>query len=424
MRPAWSVPTMTNCAGARTTTLTANRWVDVSTRAYGITIAPWNEPVFHFGEIRYNQFSIDYKPSSPHVYSYAWSNRMAGLLTRNGDETHATVGYSLRAHTGDWNGGDATAFGWSAGSPLLAWTAEPHPGGTLDARQASMLSVDAPNVQLTVLKNSEQPGRGWIARFVETEGKATEFTLSTPGLPVKTAMECDLAETDIRALTVANSAIRASILPFGHVTIRLLGGDVPGTVVQLRAHADTGERVSLNWSGPAGAMYHVYRSPDPKDPPTAYTLIARTAENRFTDDGLDPGAVYTYRVAAVSRENVQGDVSTPVEVRTRPENAEPPAPVTGLTLVRLAPDRLTVVWNKSEEADVARYLVYRGDSAGFDIASARSIAVVPRSGYFLETYPDSGLTAGTKYFYKVVAEDWAGHRQTRSPIASTVTPAR
>jgi len=48
--------------------LTANRWVDVSNHNFGVTLAPWNESTFDFGEIRYNQLSIDYTPTT-HISS-------------------------------------------------------------------------------------------------------------------------------------------------------------------------------------------------------------------------------------------------------------------------------------------------------------------------------------------------------------------
>ena len=76
-------------------------------------------------------------------------------------------------------------------------------------------------MQLTVLKNSEQPGRGWIARLVETQGKPTEFTLDAAALTIDQAHECDLVENDQQALPVAGGKVRVSIRPFGFATIRL-----------------------------------------------------------------------------------------------------------------------------------------------------------------------------------------------------------
>lgn len=74
--------------------LSANRWVDVSNNTVGVTMAVNEAPNVNFGEIRYNQFSIDYQPQSSYLYSFAYSNRMAGLLTLNADDANATLHYT------------------------------------------------------------------------------------------------------------------------------------------------------------------------------------------------------------------------------------------------------------------------------------------------------------------------------------------
>lgn len=402
--------------------LNANRWVDVSNSSFGVTIAPWNEAIFSFGEIRYNQFSINYKPKTSYLFSYAWSNRMAGLLTLNGNDCNATFRYSVRAHEGDWNSGQTTAFGWSIASPLIASTIQPNSNGALDPNQSSFLSLDASNVQLTVLKQAEQPGRGWIVRLVETEGKPTEVSLRSNLFPITDAYQCDLVENDLHKLEVTGHTITARILPYGFLTLRLVDGHPPEEMNDLRATAVSGEKTDLRWnSSGAGLRYNVFRSLDPEEPATAYSLIATTSESEFHDDGLTPGTTYYYRVAAVTRENLGGPPSAPAAVTTLTSNLEPPASVKDLSVIRLAPDRLLICWRKSPNADTARYYVYRGDRPDFRIG-ARALAVIPKSGYFLETYTDEHLQAGHKYFYKVLAEDWSGKRQQESPVASAITP--
>ena len=394
--------------------LSANRWVDVSNQDFGVTIAPWNEPVFHFGEIRYNQFSIDYKPTNSHVFSYAWSNRMAGLLTLSPDDCNATLGYSLRPHEGDWNSGAATQFGWSVASPLLARAARPNPQGTLDAKSSSFLSLDVPNVQLTTLKNSEQPGRGWIVRLVETEGKASDVVLSSKLLPVKEAYECDLVENDRAPLTVQQGGVRLKIRPFGFFTVRLLSGAAPASVRAVSAKAVSGSRVSLSWTPIAGEStgYYIYRSELASAPPASYTLAARSATAAYQDSGLNPGTTYYYRIAAVTKTNVQSPPSEETKVTTETTHAEPPL-VTGLTATRLGKTRIAISWLKSSRSDIAKYYVYRGD---------QQVSVQKPSGYFLETFFDTGLSPDRTYYYKVVAEDWAGNRQSRPATTQARTP--
>jgi hypothetical protein len=402
--------------------LSANRWVDVSNKSFGVTMAVNEAPNVNFGEIRYNQFSIDYQPKSSHLYSYAYSNRMAGLLTLNADDVNATLRYSFTSHAGDWQR-DATRFGWSYASPLQAsLIAEPQPG-VLPPGQASFVKLSAPNVQLVTLKNSEQPGRGLVVRLVETAGRETEVTVELPHFPVGQAFECDLVENDRRPLETKGRTLSLKITPHGFATVRVAAndGELPA-ITSLRAEPLSDSRVQLSWAG-AAPGYYVYRSEDPDAPPTAYTIVARTVQPSFTDEGLKVDTPYYYFVAAVSRHNNQGPVSAQAQTRTKKENVTPPAPVDELGVVRRSKDRLIVYWRSNPEPDVARYYVYRGEQKEFSVEGIEPLAVLRPVQYFLQTWNDNHLKPGRTYYYKVLAEDWAGNRQTRSPLAWATTPA-
>jgi hypothetical protein len=385
--------------------LSANRWVDVSSKEFGVTIAPWNEQIFEFGSIRYNQFSIDYKPAGSAVFGYVWSNRMTGLLDLDNKHPEFTVGYSITSHAGDWDTGTASRLGWTVASPLVPSVLPSGTQGVLHANSQSFLSVAAPNVELTVLKESEQPGRGWIVRLVETAGKATDADLSSPLLPVAKAFQCTVAEDDESPLQVAANNVRVHLLPFGTVTVRLLAGSPPGEVSGVTAHAISGEKVELQWTATPGVAYNVYRSEDPDDPASAYTLIGRTTSGNFADDGLMPSGTYIYRVGAVNATNLQGPVSPPVTILTMATNEEPPPPVTGLTVVALTGGRHMVAWDKSPAGDIREFELYRWDGGKWE-----RIATQKPSGYSIETYIEDNPASGQRYF--VVPVDWAGNRQT------------
>jgi len=402
--------------------LMANRWVDVSNSSFGVTMAPWNASTVSFGEIRYNRFSIDYRPTSSYLYSYAYSNRMAGLLTLNGDDCNARLGYSFTSHAGDWSGGQTTAFGWSVASPLEARLLPRSQRGSLPTERASFLSVSAPNVQLVTLKQSEQPGRGWIVRLVETEGRDTDVVVALPRFPITRATECDLVENDRGPLVVAGRKVNLRIGKYAFATLRVWSDDALGGVEGVRAEALSDKSVRLRWNGSAAA-YNIYRSEDPDAPPTLYSLVARTTQPAFTDDWLKIATTYYYYVAPVSLSNNQGATTPRVAVTTKTVNSSPPAPVEGLGVVRRAKDRLIVYWLTSPEPDVARYYIYRGQEKDFSITGKSPSATVAPARYFLQTFADSGLEPGRTYYYKVLAEDWAGNRQTDSPVAGVTTPA-
>lgn len=403
--------------------LSANRWVDVSNAGFGITMAPHHAPVVHFGAIRYNELSVDYDPAKSHLYSYAWSNRMAGLSHLCADDLNARLMYSFTSHAGDWNAGATTRFGWSVASPLETRRLPAGQKGRLPAGSASFLAIDAPNVHLTVLKESNQPGRGWIVRLVETEGKAARATIDVSHFPVDRAALCDLVENDDQPLELRGGKITVPILGFGFATVRLHAAAAPSAVRDVAIASVADDRVRLQWRPVPGATgYNVFRSLDLDTPPTAHTFAGRATEASFTDTGLNLDTPYAYHVAAVAPGNTQGPASSRVLARTTAKNAAPPSAVVEFGIVRDAPDRLMVCWRKVPESDVARYLVFRGDRPDFRIEGQQPIAVVKPSGFYLEHFFDTGLKAGTTYHYRVVAEDWAGHRQPHSPVATATTP--
>ena len=403
--------------------LSPNRWVDLSNGRFGVTMAVHNAPIVHFGEIRYNELAVDYRPKTSHLYSYAWSNRMAGLSHLNADDLNAQLAYSFTSHAGDWNGGPTTNFGWSVASPLATRVLPAGQRGALPAKSASFLSIDAPNVHLTVLKESNQPGRGWIVRLVETEGKTVSATIDVARFPVDRAALCDLVENDDRPLEVKGGKVTVPVRAFGFATVRLFASATPATVGGVEVASVADDRATLRWQPVAGAVaYDVFRSADPATPPTAHTRVGRTTSVEFTDLGLDLDATYSYHVAAVGKGNVRGSPSPRVDTRTATKNVAPPSRVVEFDIVRDSAERLMICWRKVPEADVARYLVFRGERPDFNVAGMKPVAVVRPSGFYLEHVFDTGLKPGTTYHYRVLAEDWANNRQADSPVATATTP--
>lgn len=402
--------------------LFANHWVDVSTRDDGMTLVPENAGTVQFGGIRYNAFSNDYRPAKPWLYSYAWSNRMAGLLTLGPEDCRATFRYSLAPHAGDWTDG-APQIGWETTTPLVAWLLPAgQPGSWLEPAR-SFLAVDASNVQLTVLKPSARPGGGWVVRLVETAGRATTCRLNVDALGISAVHACDLVENDESALPLEAGRVACALPPFGHATLRLVAeANAVPAAPRPAVEAATDSTVSLAWPAAEGAAiaYDVFRSKDPAEPPTTQDWVARTGQTHFEDKGLDLRTRYFYRVAAVATGNLAGPPSAAVTADTAAENRTPPGPVTGLGIVRRSRRVLILYWRRSDVSDVARYCVYRRIPA--EGREEELVAELPPSGYFLETFTDRGVKPGTSYRYRVIAEDWAGNRQEQSPTAEAMTP--
>jgi hypothetical protein len=403
--------------------LTANRWVDVSSARNGVTLVPWNAATFHFGEIRYNRFSIDYTPTRPWLYSYAWSNRMAGLLTLSPEDCHATLAYSFTSHDGDWDRGDVVRFGWETASPLRAIALAANQRGAWPEPAKSFLGAREPNVQLSVLKASGQAGRGWVTRWIETSGHAADVTVDVAALGVNRAWQCDLVENDQHPLALDGGVVRARIEPFGQLTLRLEAGEAPRENPRPVAAATTDDSVTLRWDAVSPqSTFAVFRSEDPKAPPTVYSQVAVVRGGEFVDRGLNLEKTYVYRVAPLSAANLAGAVSAPLFVSTTRDAGAAPRPVTGSGVVRRSRTQLMPYWRRSPESDVAYYLVYRSTQADFAPGAENFLRRVARSGDFLETFRDDGLEPGTAYYYRVQVVDWAGNVQRESPLLSARTP--
>jgi alpha-mannosidase len=403
--------------------LHANRWVDISNRDFGITVAPWNAANFHFGEIRYNQLSNDYQPKGSWLFSYAWSDRMAGLITLNAEDCRASFGYSITSHRGDWNAGDTTAFGWAVATPLAAIPLPSGQKGAWTKPAQGFLSLDAKNVQLTVLKAGAQPSGGWIARLVETEGQATQVTADVSALGIDSARLCSIVEDDLAPITVRDGKLSVPIRPFGIVTLRLLAGPTPTAAAGLSTAVLSDSEVQLAARGRPEAVYNIYRSDDPDAPPTDYTLVGRMTGSRFTDRGLNPRTTYNYQIAEVSPGNRQGPMSEVQAVTTSAMNHTPPRPVEELGGIRRSPTSAFIYWRRSDEPDLAVHRVYRSETPAFEIgAAAPLVSLQPNPNHFLQVYLDDRMTPGKTYYYRVVSEDWAGNRQSLSPEISITSP--
>ncbi|MCF8055452.1 MAG: hypothetical protein K9K37_02310 [Desulfocapsa sp.] len=143
-------------------------------------------------------------------------------------------------------------------------------------------------------------------------------------------------------------------------------------------------------------LYQVQRS---KDNAQYSNIGEMVAETRFVDTGLQNGETYYYRVQSVlmiENNSVSGGLSDVVSVV--PVDRTPPAPPTGITVVQTAAG-IKVFWDKSREADVKGYRVYRREA---DEKVASFIADVPA---IHTIYEDMDVPAGTSVYYSVTAYD-------------------
>ena len=151
--------------------------------------------------------------------------------------------------------------------------------------------------------------------------------------------------------------------------------------------------VTIKWSSSSNAdSYNIYRRL-PGESWSGRSPIANTSSTSYTDNNLSYGQKYYYRVTAVNSagESEQSDTADVYTLPTEP---------TKITFSSISKSNITLSWSSVSSA--TKYYIYRrlpGESwAGRSpIASSTSTS-----------YKDSGLTAGTKYYYRVTAENDSG----------------
>jgi fibronectin type 3 domain-containing protein len=175
---------------------------------------------------------------------------------------------------------------------------------------------------------------------------------------------------------------------------------VPAAPMGLTAAA-VNALVTLNWTASSGATgYYVKRSTTSGGP---YTQISTQATASDTDTGLTNGTKYFYVVSAY---NSAGQSANSAEVNATPVLAAPSAP-TGLAATA-GNAQASLSWAATSGA--SSYHVKRSATSGSETQIS-----APTSN----SYTDTGLTNGTKYFYVVSAVNSGGESANSSEVSAT-----
>jgi uncharacterized repeat protein (TIGR01451 family) len=178
----------------------------------------------------------------------------------------------------------------------------------------------------------------------------------------------------------------------------------PPAPTGLAATAVSQTRIDLAWSAATGATgYIMLRGTRTGGP---YTPIGTSATPSYSDTtGLSAGTTYYYVVQATSAggtsvSSAQASVMTLV--------SPPPAP-TGLTAKANPLRRIAVSWRAVSRA--TGYIVLRGTTTGGPYAQVAMSATT--------SFTDSGVSAGTTYYYVVQATNAAGRSPNSNQASAT-----
>ncbi|MGO8670935.1 MAG: malectin domain-containing carbohydrate-binding protein, partial [Capsulimonadaceae bacterium] len=179
---------------------------------------------------------------------------------------------------------------------------------------------------------------------------------------------------------------------------------IPPAPAGLTATGGT-TQVALAWTASSGATsYNVYRGTAAGGESATAIATALTTVT-YTNTGLLAGETYYYKVAAV---NTSG---------TSPQSTEASAiTIAGVPAgVTATAGNLQVALTWTASTGAASYDVYRGTASGGESATPIATAVTTAS------YTNTGLTAGTAYYYKVTSVDAAGTSAQSSEVSATPT---
>jgi hypothetical protein len=145
---------------------------------------------------------------------------------------------------------------------------------------------------------------------------------------------------------------------------------------------------------------------------------APLATSRFTVPLTAFGVERCFSARAIERragQTIESDLAAPL--CATPVDTFPPAAPTGLAAVA-EPGAISLIWNVNAEPDVAGYLVLRGEAGG---ATLQPVTPEPIRE---TTWRDTGVTAGVRYAYAVVAVDTASAPNRSAPSARVEETAR
>ena len=159
---------------------------------------------------------------------------------------------------------------------------------------------------------------------------------------------------------------------------------------------------TLQWSAAPGATsYNIYRGTSSGQETLLHSGVMATS---FPDSGLTDGTTYYYEVTSVG---TAGEGARSAEVTVAPHVLPPAAP----TNVSATPGDTIAMLQWTAAQGATSYNIYRGTSTGQE--------TLLHSGVMATSFPDSGLTDGTTYYYEVTAVNSGGESARSSEVTAT-----
>lgn len=173
---------------------------------------------------------------------------------------------------------------------------------------------------------------------------------------------------------------------YGLIDIEKMLTITPASVTGLKAVSTGSTSARLTWTPVGNAEgYSIYRSTSATG---SYSAVAATTSNTYTNTGLTKGRTYFYKVKAyisVGTNKIYSAPSPYVSCRIQPS---PPA---NFKATAASSGNISLTWTAVSGA--SGYGVFRSATSGGTYTLVKNVTS--------PGYSDTGLTAGSKYYYKV-----------------------
>jgi len=170
----------------------AQKWADISSMGYGVSLL--NDCKYGYETVNHTmRLSLLRSPTYPDPTC---------------DKGYHEFTYSIYPHSGDFRSANTVFRGYELNYPLTAYQTTNHTGDLGKAK--SFMSVDAPNVILSVLKKAED-SNDYIVRMYETQGaKMTDAKITLPA-QIKSLDETNLLEESIGSQSFSGNTFKTSL---------------------------------------------------------------------------------------------------------------------------------------------------------------------------------------------------------------------
>lgn len=281
-------------------------WCAVENGEFGIALVQPDTCIVEYGKLhKRNAYCRAGRPRQGHIYSFAFADGLQYQLDR---PPSFRFRYILTSYAGSWRDAHIPAFAARQVGALAA-----------DRGIASLIRSDSPNVELTALKRAED-GNGLIARFRETEGRATQVKVVQSLVKDARIERVTVLEEPWRGEAAAEGGF--ALRPFETATLRLTGAlpplgiaaaKEPWTGLLIRPRVFPGGKngpVYLLWGtddAPDFDHYEISRDGLPLATVTNIVdegVLYRNA--RYEDASASPSVRHVYRVRSVYKDGRKG----------------------------------------------------------------------------------------------------------------------